>query len=243
MHKLSPVLFILILLPISAALADPKVYSPRVEKGELAFEIRGNTIVDDDSSLDGGYSHVAELEYGVTDWWQTALVSRMSDPANGTFRYDSTAWENIVELTEGRDLWLDAGLYLEYAVADEPGVADKIETKLLLEKKLSRFVHTLNLIFEKEVGEYREESVEFGYAWRTQWLLNDDISIGFEAFGETGEIQNTPSLEKQEHLIGPVFYHEVHLGDLKLDYNLAWLAGLTDASPDHTLRWQLEFEF
>ena len=235
--------FFILLLLCTIGHADPKVYSPHVEKGELAFENRGNTVIDDDDDKDGSQRHVFELEYGVTDWWKTAFVSRLDKPGDGTLRYDSTAWENIFELTDEESSWLGSGLYLEYKLADEDDVADKLEAKLLLEKTWSGLVNTLNLVFEKEVGEHREESVEFEYAWRTKKEIGHEMALGIEAFGELGEIKNTHSLEDQEHIIGPVFYHEVELADFELEYNLGWLAGLTDASPDNTFRWQLEFEF
>lgn len=114
---------------------------------------------------------------------------------------------------------------------------------MLLEKTVARFFHTLNLTFEKEVGTHSEESVEFGYAWRTKTGIADEMEVGFEAFGEPGEIRNFPPVEEQEHRIGPVFFHGVEIGGIELEYNLAWLIGLTDASPDNTFRWELEFEF
>ena len=236
-------LIVTLSLWLSVSYADPKVYSPYVKKGELAFENRGNTTIDDDDAIGGSQRHVFELEYGVTDWWKTALVSRLNKPGDGSLRYDSTAWENIFQLTEKDQYWLDAGLYLEYKFADESGVADKLETKLLLEKDIQGFINTLNLTFEKEVGEHREESVEFAYAWRTKKEIADDIALGIEAFGELGEIQNTKSPDEQEHILGPVFYHEIEIGELEVNYNLAWLFGLTDESPDNTFRWQIEFEF
>ncbi|OGT76812.1 MAG: hypothetical protein A2W76_02320 [Gammaproteobacteria bacterium RIFCSPLOWO2_12_47_11] len=236
-------LLVLCCICVTVSYADPKVYSPYVKKGELAIETRGNTTIDDDNNKDGSQRHVFELEYGVTDWWKTAFVARLNKPGDGTLRYDSTAWENIIQLTEKGKYWLDAGLYLEYKLADESSVADKFETKLLFEKPAFGFRHTLNLVFEKEVGEHSKESVEFEYAWRTTKEIAEEIALGIEAFGGVGEIRNTKSLEDQEHRLGPVFYHEVEIGGMKIDYNLAWLFGLTDASPDHTFRWQLEFEF
>ena len=226
-----------------ATRADPKVYSPGVDKGEFAFETRGNTTIDNEDDKDGSQRHVFELEYGVTGWWKTAFVSRLDKPGDGSLRYDSTAWENIIELTGNGNFWLDTGLYLEYKLADESGVADKVETKLLLEKTFGRFINTLNLTFEKEVGGHGEESVEFAYAWRTKWPVKGELDFGFEAFGEPGEIRNTKSPEDQKHLLGPVLYHEIDLNGLEINYNLGWLFGLTDGSPDHTFRWQLEFEF
>lgn len=54
-----------------AAHTDPKVYSPRVDKSEFAFGNRGNTTIDDDDGEDGTQRHVFEVEYGLTDWWQS----------------------------------------------------------------------------------------------------------------------------------------------------------------------------
>ncbi len=65
---------------------------------------------------------------------------------------------------------------------------------------------------------------------------------GFEAFGELGELRDIELLEHQEHRIGPVFYHEFEIGhDLEVEYNIGWLFGLTDESPDNTFRRQIEF--
>lgn len=223
--------------------ADPKVYSPIVDKGEFAVEVRGNTTVDDDKDSGGSQRHVFELEYGVTDWWKTALISRLDRPGEGSLEYDSTAWENIFQLTEKGRYWLDAGFYLEYKLADENDTPDILETRILLEKQISAFLNTLNLNFEKEIGNNSDNALESGYAWRTKTEIGHDMGLGFEAFGELGELENIKDLKDQEHRIGPVFYHEIDLGGLVVDYNLAWLFGLTQASPDHTFRWQLEFEF
>ena len=126
--------------------ADPKVYSPIVTKGILAVGNRGNTTIDDDDEHDGSQRHVFFVEYGVTDWWKTEIVSRLNEKAEGSLRYDSTAWENIFQLTEQGKYWLDAGLLLEYKLKDEKNAPDILEAKLLLEKPVQGFQNTLNLI-------------------------------------------------------------------------------------------------
>jgi hypothetical protein len=58
----------------------------------------------------------------------------------------------------------------------------------------------------------------------------------------------SPSLSQQELLVGPVAIGSLRLdqlglghgGDLK--YELGWLFGATQASPQGTLRWRLEVE-
>jgi hypothetical protein len=237
------IMMILILRPMDV-LADPKVYSPIVTKGKWAVGVRGNTTIDDDDEHDGSQRHVFLLEYGVTDWWKTEIISRLNERAEGSLRYDSTTWENIFQLTEQGKYWLDAGLYLEYKLKDEKNAPDIFEAKLLLEKPVQGFLNTLNLIIEQELGSDGDDDLEFGYAWRTRKEIGHHMKLGFEAFGALGELRNIESLEHQEHRIGPVFYHEFELGhDLEVEYNIGWLFGLTDESPDNTFRWQTELVF
>jgi hypothetical protein len=236
-------LTIFILRPIDV-LADPKVYSPIVKKGVWAVGVRGNTTIDDDDEHDGSQRHVFLIEYGVTDWWKTEIVGRLNEKAEGSLRYDSTGWENIFQLTEQGKYWLDVGLYLEYKLKDENNAPDIFEAKLLLEKPVQGFLNTLNLIIEQELGSDGDDDLEFEYAWRTRKEIGHHMKLGVEAFGKLGELRDIKSLEDQEHRIGPVFYHEFELGhDLEVEYNIGWLFGLTDESPDNTFRWQVEFEF
>ena len=222
--------------------ADPKVYSPIVNKGEFAAGVRGNTTIDDDN--DGSQRHVFLVEYGVTDWWKTEIVARLNERARGPLRYDSTAWENIIQLTEKGKYWLDAGLYLEYKLKDEKGAPDIFEGKLLLQKTITDYQNTLNLTIEQELGSDGDDDLEFEYAWRTRKGIGHHMKLGFEAFGKLGELRNIETLEDQTHIIGPVFYHEFALGTSRvLEYNIGWLTGLTDASPDNTFRWQMEYKF
>jgi len=234
------ILFVLITFSTNHAFADPKVYSPIVKKGELAFENRGNTTIDDDDNKDGSQRHVFELEYGVTDWWKTAIVARLNKEAEGSLRYDTTAWENIFQLTEQGKYWLDAGIYLEYKLADDSNDADKVEAKLLLEKWVAEFQNTANLTFEKEVGGNREEDTEFEYGWRTRKKITPHVKLGIEAFGKLGELNDIKSLDDQEHILGPVIYSELEIGHVEIEYQLGWLFGLTDASPDNTFTWKIE---
>lgn len=224
----------------SVSHADPKVYSPRVQKGELAFENRGNTTIDDDDNRDGAQRHVFEIEYGVTDWWKTAIVARLDKSATGSLRYDTTAWENILQLTETGKYWLDAGLYLEYKLADDDSDPDVFEGKILLEKYWHDYQNILNLTFEQELGSKGDDDLEFEYAWRTRRPISGHLKLGVEAFGKLGELRDIRDLDDQEHRIGPVLYHEFGIGSVEIEYSLAWLFGLTDATPDNTFRWQIE---
>ena len=226
-----------------AQATDLKAYSPHVEEGEVALEARGNWTVDDDDGLDDVMDQRYELEWGVTDIWHTALIGKLKQEANGPLRYDATAWENIIQVTEPGEHWLDFGLYFEFSAADDPDAADKIEFKPLFEKSVGRFTVLVNPIFEKEVGNNAEDSVEFEYAWQTRYRLLPEFEPGFEAYGGIGEISDTRALDEQRHQIGPVFFGKLGAGDYgAVKYELGWLFGLTDGSADGSLKWLVEYE-
>ena len=241
--KFLSLLLLLVTVFLSSAMADPKIYSPIVKKGEGAFEYRGNTTVDDDDNKDGSQRHVAELEYGVTDWWHTAVFGRWNKPATGSLKYALTAWENIIQLTEKGKYWLDAGLYLEYKLANDDDDSDQFEGKLLFEKRINDYQNLLNLTIEQDLEAKGDDDLVFEYAWRTRKKIAEHMKIGFEAFGKLGELGDLNALEDQQHRIGPVFYHEFHIGSQEVEYDLAWLVGLTGPTPDHTFRWKIEIPF
>jgi hypothetical protein len=232
-----------VLAPPRGAEAHHKVYSPHVTKGEFALENRGHVTFDDEDSKDDAQRHIFEVEYSVTDWYHTALFADLRKRSGGPLRYDATAWENIFELSEPGKWWVDVGAYLEYKWAEDDDDPDKIEAKLLFEKTLGALRNRFNFTFEEELGSEGDESFKLEYAWQTKWKTGTPIQVGFEAFGELGEIRDIKPLEDQEHQLGPVLWGELEVGERsKIELQLGWLFGLTDATPDGTLKWIVEYE-
>lgn len=237
-----------VLLPAfsaTPACATQKVYSPIVEGGEFAMEIRGHRNFDHRAEKNGGEKIKVEMEYGVTDRWMTALVGEWErENEDESRKFSATAWENIIQLFPQGKNWLDAGIYLEYEVPSDKEEADKVEFKLLLEKSLSRWVHTANLILDKEIGAKASSGTEFGYAWRSKWLWKRELELGFEVHGSFGEISNGGRLSEQIHQAGPVAYGRFHFGSGgdEIKYELGWLFGLTHATEAGSLKWLVEYE-
>lgn len=222
------------------ALAGAKVYSPTVELGEFGVEIRGDARINR-GETDKVQDQIYELEYGVTPWWKTAIFAELEQERGDELGYAATAWENIFQLTEPGEAWVDTGLYLEYerGHVESP---DKLEGKLLLEKQFGPTVETVNLIVEKEVGGYSDPGAKFEYAARAKYRFKPYIEPAIEAYGDIGHIDQPPS--RQEHRLGPVALGTIPLASrIALYYELGWLFGLTNASPDHSFKWLLEFEF
>ena len=70
-----------------------------------------------------------------------------------------------------------------------------------------------------------------------------DLSFGVLGFSEFGEISDTNVFGEQEHQYGFQFEYEFELSDSEIELALGYLHGLTDASANHALLWNFEFEF
>ena len=236
--------FVAFALSTQESHASHKVYSPHVEKGEFELELRGHTTFDSDSAKDSQEKFKIDFGYGVTDYWFTAYVGEIEEDANGDLEYEATAWENIFQLTEQGEYWVDLGLYLEYEIAHESGSNDKIEGKVLLEKNVGQYVNTANLIFVRALGSDASNATDFEYAWRTKYLYSKAFEPGIEIYGEMGEVGHVSPSDQQDHRIGPVF-SGVFAGDAhsKWLYEAGYLFGVSDAAPNGTLKFVIEYEF
>jgi high-affinity iron transporter len=224
----------------AGARAENKVYSPTVVYGEFAIEARGESVVNRGDRAEETQNQRYELEYGVTSWWQTALVGEVSKDAGAPFKYEATGFENIFQITEPGEAWIDSAIYLEYEFANQRDAADVAEGKLLLEKQLGQTVETVNFIFEKEVGDHANSDIDVEYAARTKLRWKPYFEPAIEAFGDI----HTPPRDEHQHQIGPVMLGLIPLAPtVGFRYELGWLFGLTPASPDHAIKWLAELEF
>lgn len=225
--------------------ASHKVYSPIVIGGEFELETRGHVDFDDDDGKDGAQKQIYEIGYAFTDRWSSSIFLEVEKEPGGRLRDEAVAWENIIQIFEQGERLIDMGIYLEYEAKTRKDSPDKFEGKILLEKTMGRFIHTANIIFEKELGANADEGVELEYAWRSVYRLRPELEIAIEAFGEFGEIRDFKSGSEQEHSIGPVVMGRIKLGNkgVKLVYEAGYLFGLTRSTPDGTFKWLFEIEF
>ncbi len=218
-----------------------KVYSPIVEEGEVEFEYYLDYDIDSDPTKNTNARHQFELEYGVTDRWLTAIYGDFRKRPGKAFAYQGLKWENIYQLFEQGERFLDAALYFEYIVPQSSlNKPDAFEFKLLLEKETGRLINTLNLISKKELGANAKKNSSAEYSWKSHWRWKRYLEPGFEIYGSLGEIGNTKPLAQQSHQIGPVLMGKFHNG---LGYELGYLFGLTTASPQGAVKFVMSYEF
>jgi len=230
------------LMPIlSTTDADAKkVYSPIVEQGELELEYSLDYTLDNNPGKDGTARHQYEFEYGVTDRWMTAIYGDYIKRPNQDLDLQAIKLENIFQLFEQGERWLDSGLYLEYIMpSSKDNKPDVFEVKLLLEKESSRWSNTMNLTLKKELGVNATKNTTAGYAYQMRWRYAKEFEPAFEIYGSVGELGNMNKLSRQSHSMGPVILGKFASG---LGYEFGYLKGITTESDDGLIKFILGFE-
>jgi FTR1 family protein len=242
-----PAIAAVIILVAGAVVAAPraeaadKVYSPIVEEGERAIELRGHRETDGDPSVDGGQQYKVDLEYSPKWFWRTELVGEWEKAPGESLENTQLAWENIFQLFEQGRYAIDAGLLVEYAHSTEPGGEDKLELGALLQKDFGPNQMRFNLVAERELRSGAETELE--YALQYRWRRSPRFEPGIELYGEFGELGDFGSVGDHRHELGPAAFGKVPLGSGALKYEFAWLFALTDDAAAQTLRFLLEYEF
>ncbi|MDQ6955708.1 MAG: hypothetical protein Q9M21_00785, partial [Mariprofundaceae bacterium] len=218
-----------------------KVYSPIVEEGEVEVEYYLDYAIDSDPAKNTNARHQFEFEWGVTDRWLTAIYGDFRKRPKQGFAYQGLKWENIYQLFEQGEYWLDAALYIEYISAKKSlNKPDAVEFKVLLEKEFGKVVHTTNLIFKQEVGSNANSNTSADYSWRSKWRKTRAWEPAIEIYGSLGELGHIKPMAQQSHQIGPVFLGKFHNG---FSYEVGYLFGLTQASDQGAIKLVLGYEF
>lgn len=218
---------------------DIKIYSPRVEKGELAAEANLNYSADHREDKDKYFSQVVGAEYGVTNWWQTELSGEIEKENGGNNQLTNIKFENVFVPWKPGENIVDTGFYLEFEKARHNSDPNNIEAKLLLEKKINNFVNTANFIISHEVGNDAASGWGTGLALRTKYRYDKAFEPGLEYYADFGNTKDNFSYSEQEHKIGPVIQGQIG----KVKYDTGVLFGVSAAAPDTTAKLNLEYEF
>jgi hypothetical protein len=88
-----------------------------------------------------------------------------------------------------------------------------------------------------------EARTTLGYQWQVLYRHSHRIYYGMQGMGEMGQWDDWAKRDEQEHKIGPAVFGRLKTaGGQRLNYNAGLLFGVTDGTPDYTLRFKLEYE-
>lgn len=219
------------------AWAEPsgEISSPVVTKGETELEaIYGRLSGGPESGED---ILRLEVSHSVSDRLRLAIRGEIERQPGGPRELEALSFEAIYEL--GRVGGIDVGLYGEYeAVVDG---SDKLEGKLLLERKAGPFDAKLNLIAAKSLAS--GNPLDFGYAASADVEAIGELRLGVAAFGGLGSTDDF--LPRADHYLGPVVKTEIEgLGpELEIEAGYLFALGKAKDDSDGQFRLVVEMEF
>lgn len=234
-------------LSSASAFAAERLYYPYVEQGELELEYFGSRSIDSDSTKDNKQKQQFSVGYGVNDWWKTEFYGKFGKEPQDKLTFDEWEWENIFQLTERGEYWLDLGASLAYEWTPQSNRADTVEARLLLAKDLDKTSHILNILAEKNVGSGPKDGLEGKVLWSSRYNYSRYFEPGFEMSSDFGELKHTGSFDDQKHSIGPAAYGNIPLRltdrSDSLKYRVGYLFGVSKGAPNGDAIAQLEYEF
>ena len=231
------------------AVAGPAstIYSPIVDYREWELELKGG-MFNWGQGQDGERAAKLAFGYGVAPRWAVEFEAEYSQTPGHAARVEEYEFENIFQLTEHGEHWLDAGIFAEL----EHNRLENANTMVLgpmFQTEIYRAQINLNVYFERRLsasradGEGGESGEREEIKYQAQWKYNlrAGFQPGIQAFGSLGD---PARLHSDQLSVGPAFFGTLNLGDAKsLRYDVAVLGGWTRGTPDTTFRFQLEYEF
>lgn len=248
--------FLPVLIVVSAfeARAEYEIPDVDAEKGAIEVEYRGAShwglprAEEDDDVHALRQSHEVEFQYGVNDWWMLRLTPNVEQPDGESIELASVGIETQFVLVTRGDGPLGIAImagYGPYSLFVEDGQPDEFEFGPVVEYALGPWLFTVNPRLTDELGSAAEQDwLGFEYAAQVRYSLSDRWAIAVLGFGEIEELVHAGPFEDQSHVLGPSLYL-LSDPDSEREWMLAAgvLFGLTDESPDTSLRITLAVEY
>jgi hypothetical protein len=239
-------IFCLGLLNAGIAFAGPAdyVYTPIVEYGEKEIDFKyGNA-----RQKDGTLKQVASVGfgYGAEEYWFTEFYLKQEHAGNQTANL--AEWENKFQLTETGKYAVDLGLITELEAPLSDNVPWEFRFGPLFQTEFGKLQLNGNLLFERAFGKADESGVPYAtnflYQWQAKYRWKQEFEYGLQGLGELGKWNDWSTQAEQLHSVGPAVFGRFVLGKRQaIRYNAAWLFGASEATPKHTFRMQVEFEY
>jgi hypothetical protein len=224
---------------------DEYVQTPTVQYGEREIDFKYGTRRYDDANERESAGSLG-LGYGATPWWFTeAYVKYHKEPGDRT-SYDAFEWENKFQLTETNKYPVDVGMLVELEYPRDRDEGYELKLGPLLQFDTGPLRWNTNVFLERSFRAKGDEPhvTELQYQAQVTYRLPNGIDVGAQAFGDLGKWNDWAPHDEQSHRMGPAVFGKVKLeGRQAIEWNAAWLFGLTDGAADNGLRLQAEYEF
>ena len=187
-------------------------------------------------------AHEQVVHYGVWDWWRLSAAVEWENPPGDKLRATHLAIESIFVLRpmkQKHDLGL--GLFVALEASIHGDRTNALVLGPIVTAKWDNVTWTFNPFLEQTFGRNREDGIAFTYGWQAKYELREGLAVGVEGYGLVENLGDSPRLAEQQHRLGPVLFTEVEVAkDFKIEPSVGVLFGLTSATPDVTLRFNVD---
>ena len=212
--------------------------------------------------------HALEMEVGVLEWLRTRVgiefeKERLDDPpaiANrndfDSLKLEEIALEGVAVMLAREGDGVGLGLLVEYQHVLESAEPDSIVLGPIIDTAWSRWNVVLNPTFVQFFGgSPSDDKLDFAYAAHVLYDLTPTWAVGIETYGTVERLGSTGTRSDEGRLFGD---HDLHRAGPSAYYRCAFgrgeepqlltvgiglFFGLNDATPSHTLKWSVEFEY
>jgi hypothetical protein len=227
--------------PSRAAPAD-YIYTPTVEYGEKEIDYKAGTARKGNDPRESAAS--VGFGYGAKEWWFTEIYLKYKRENYEGTKFDAVEWENKFQLTETGKYPVDVGLLLEIERPVDRAEGWEIRWGPLLQTEFGKVQLNANALFQRNYRAAEPNDTQFLYQWQAKYRWHPRFEFGLQGFGEMGMWDRWAPGDERSHRAGPAIFGKLPLGGRQaIRYNAAWLLATSSASPDRTLRMQLEYEF
>ncbi len=239
-----------LLVPLAAppARADQFVRSPAVNLGEYEFEQNSELAFDPRRDVGRDQSYTFALAATPFSFLRAEIEGETAAPPGGSLHYAATTLETYWQLTESGEYWADWGAFAEYSQGHGRGASNSFVFGPLVQKDTAgffghRLLHTANIFLEREVGPNASPRTGFDVAWQSRLLLDTRFQPGVEIYGVIDDVGHGGNFNQQGWQVGPVIagsFRPFPIG--KIQYELGYQMGASNAAPNGALRWKFEYE-
>lgn len=190
-------------------------------------------------------SHELSATYSPTDWFKvTAHLDAENVLADG-WRLDHAAIETQFKLIEdGKSGGLGLGWFTNLQVSTDTLSTNSLIFGPIVKLSGGRVSVTFNPYLEHTFGRNSGRGPNLVYGWEGRLGLQKGFAVGLQSFGKIENIGDAPPWREQDHRVGPALFLEWEAGaDRSIALDMAVLAGLTDAAPNVSLKFNLGTTF
>ena len=220
-------------LPVMAGenLVD-RVFDPYVEHRETEVEWRAvRTTDDEEEEQDGFWQHHFSAGYGFSERWFGEIYAIGERKRGESFEIEAAELEAKWQLTEEGEYAADWGMLFELERIFPENQWEAAAT-VLVAKEWGRWTGTANLGVVYEWGD-EENGFQGEFRAQARYRYSDEFAPAIELYAAEDLLG-----------IGPVANGSWHLGEeRKLHWEVGLILGITDESPDQSVRLRLVYAF